>query len=449
MPAPEEAGPERALPDALAERLDGRPWVEGAEVVAWRFDLSTGWALQAGLKEGRLGGPYEPPAAARGTGGRLYLRWSDGACSHGTLDAHTLEDWAERLAEWRAAAYLDPDAPDVLPPPTEPLPAVRTADPSVEALVDGRPEPLIVVLDGARLRLGAAGIGHVRADSGAGQGWRHVFSSRGLRVSYPETAASLYLAAEERYWRSYGRRRWPSEAELDELFEDVIETTLMLRTTASPPLGELPVLLRPGVASKLLATFLVANLGGSAVANGRSAFSLDDFRDRRQILREDLDLVVDSLLDLEGAAAPISAEGIPGGRATLVEGGRLSRPMVDLKYAARTGFAPTPVPAGAPSFLLRGRRPPRPVAEVRAALPLAVEAHALLGLSSQDPVRDRYALVAAHALVVLDGRPVGRAKLGLSGGLLDQLRDPRTELVAYPWRLSPGLLVWGSVSPRG
>lgn len=448
MPAPESADAAAGSAVALAERLDARPALDGAELVGWRFDLSTGWSLQAGLKEGRLGGPYEPPAAARGTVGSLYLRWSDGACTHATLDAHTLEDWAERLAEWRAAAYVEPDAPDILPPPAEPLPSVRTADPEVEALVGGRPDPLIAVLDRARGRLGAAGIGRVRADCGAGQGRRHLFSSRGLRVSYPETAASLYLAADERYWRSYGRRRWPNPAELDELIEDVAETAVTLRTEAAAPLGELPVLLRPGIASKLLATFLVANLSGSAVANGRSAFTLDDFRAGRQVLRDDLALVVDSLLDLEGAAAPISAEGIPGGRAALVERGRLRRPLVNLKYAARTGFPPTPVPAGAPGFLLRGRGAPRPVAEVRAALPLALEVHALLGLSAQDPVRDRYALVAAHALVIVDGRPVGRAKLGLSGSFLDHLRDPRTELVAYPFRLSPGLLVWTGVGAR-
>jgi PmbA protein len=432
-------------PERLAELLDRRPALDGVAVVQWRFDLGIGWSLQAGLKDGRLGGPYEPPSAARGFGGSIYLRWSDGSVTRGMVDGRTLDAWDESLAEWRANAFADPDAPDVLPPPPEPLPVVQTADPGVEALVDGHPLRLIEPLDRARERLGRAGVRRLRADSSAARGRRFLAASTGLRVSYPETAAALYLAAEDRYWRSFSKRRWYADDELEELLDDAAETTSVLLKDATAPIGEVPVLLRPGVASSFLGSFLVANLGGSAVVNRRSAWSLDDFRGGCQVLREDLDLTIDTLLDLEGAASPISSEGVPGGRATLIERGRLVRPAVDLKYARRSGFPPTPVPGGAPGTLLRGARPVRTAARVRSELPTALELHAALGLHSQDSASGRYSVVAAHSQVIQAGRPIGGAKVSLVGSFFDHLLDERTELVAYPWGLNPGLLIWTTV----
>jgi hypothetical protein len=41
-----------------------------------------------------------------------------------------------------------------------------------------------------------------------------------------------------------------------------------------------------------------------------------------------------------------------------------------------------------------------------------------------------------------------RAKVGLRGSLFEQLLDPRTELVSFPWGLNPGLLVWAEVEPQ-
>src|SRR5712691_12079148 len=88
-PRSPSVGAETDYAETLAELLDRQPWAGHAEVVGWRFSLSTGWSLQAGLKDDQLGGPYEPPATARGTSGRGYLRWSDGCVSHIGLDTRT------------------------------------------------------------------------------------------------------------------------------------------------------------------------------------------------------------------------------------------------------------------------------------------------------------------------------------------------------------------------
>src|SRR5205814_880995 len=150
------------------------------------------------------------------------------------------------------------------------------------------------------------------------------------------------------------------------------------------------ILLAPGLATRFISRFIVANLSGASVEAGRSAFSLEDFRRHRQVMREDLSLAIDTTLDLEGAASPLSSEGVPGGRATLVQAGGLVRPVVDLKYAARCGFPPTPVPAGSPAFLLRGAEPLRSSEQVRSHLDRGLQLHSVLGLHAQDPASGSY-----------------------------------------------------------
>lgn len=434
------------LVDGLAARLTARPSAGGAEIVGWRFNLAVGWALRAGLRDDELGGPYEPPAAAQGTGGRVYARWSDGKVSHGDLDPAVVEELPTRLAEWRANAYGDPDAPEILPPAS--LPLVRTADPDVEDLVEGQPLPLLELLGRTRRELAAAGLGRLQAEAGASHGQRWVVNSLGLRAHVVETSASFAVSAEELYSAGFGKRRLPREHEVAAILSDVAAITPLLRRAVEPPSGSRPVLLAPDLAMNLVGRYLAGNLVGSRVVNGRGAYTLGDFRDGRQVARDNLDLLVDSTLDLEGAASPVSAEGVPGGRAELVRRGRLIRPLVDLKYAARTGYPPTPVPGGSPGFLLQSAAPRRIVEEIRTGLDSGLELFTVLGLHTQDVTAGHYSLVAPRALVFRGGQPTGRAKVTIGGSFFAHLLDERTELVAYPGELNPGLLVWTNVQPQ-
>ena len=72
--------------EQLAQRLDARPSADGAEVVGWRFDISEGLSLRAGLKDSKLGGPYEPPGASEGTGGGIYSGRSSYSITNSQID---------------------------------------------------------------------------------------------------------------------------------------------------------------------------------------------------------------------------------------------------------------------------------------------------------------------------------------------------------------------------
>ena len=441
MNPPQAGGPAENAAESLASFLDHAVCQAGPRVSDWRFELRDGWSAGAGLHESNLGGPYEPPSMARGLSGSVYLRWSDGLCSYGNLGSATLNDWPAQIDEWRSIAYQDQYAPPVLGP--TPLPEVATFDPEAAALLDSDPAPLLDVLAQSRERLRSAGLASLEGSVGAASRARSVYSSAGLRASQSETIYSLSISAEMLYSRGYSKRRLIESQELSELIGDVADTTRQLLVEDGwRPAGEAPVVLPPAAAASFLHTFVGANLSGSAVVNGKSAFTLDDFRANRRVFREDFSLLVDTLLPLERAASAISSEGVAGGRVLLVRDGRLITPRLNLKNAARCGLAPTPSPAGPPGLLIDGKRSEKPLDEVLWGISAGLLVHFLMGMHSQDSASGRYSVSAPQAQVIRRGERAGRTRVLLSGNFFDHLNDERTTLVRFPWGVNPGLLIW-------
>ncbi|MBI4493620.1 MAG: hypothetical protein HY690_12590 [Chloroflexi bacterium] len=423
----------------MAELLDARP-----DVVGWRFDVSEGRSLQAGLKDSRLGGPYEPPSVSAGTGGGLYLRWSDGLVSHGDVDVRAVEQFEQRLAAWRLTAFEDPWAPEILEP--RPMPEVETRDPAVEALLEGNPEFVFDLLARARQGATAHRVGLVDAGTGASAGERFVFNSRGLRMRSPETSFSFWLSGDDLYWRSFHKRRPIGDDEALFLIEDVGRTVEALKQPDQFSPGPMPVVLPPSVLEEFVRTFLGANLAGSGVVNGQSAFKLEDFTSGRQVARADVDLWVDTTLPLEPAASPCSSEGVPGGRLALVRGGKLVTPMLDLKYAARAGLPPTPVPRGHPGLLLRLGSPLATESQLIGQVERGLLVLSVLGMHTQDPTTGTYSLVAPQSRVIRNGQLGGTAKAVLAGNFFANLQDAATRFASFPLELNPGALLHCTVT---
>ncbi len=434
-----------AFAEELARRLDARPSSDGAEVVGWRFDLSESRSIRAGLKDSRLGGPYDPPSLADGTGGGIYLIWSDAQQTYANVDVLALEEFGERVADWRLNAFADPYAPPILPPAQ--FPSVQTYDPNVVEILEGRTAEFFDLLRQALEAGRASGAQVVDAGVGAGEGTRFLYYSSGLRLSYPETSFSFWLSADDLYSRGFGKRRVIEADEVAELLEDVCETTAALRSDGSLESGVLPIVLPPGESGSFLGHYLGSNLSGAAVVNGHSAYTLDDFRQSKQVVRADLRLRVDTLLALEGAATPATSEGVPGGQVDLVRDGRLLTPLLDLKYAARASMPPTPLPRGGPGMLVETERLlDRPDA-LLAGVERGLYVYSVLGMHTQDSSSGRYSLVASQARPIRNGRLLdGKVKAVLAGDFFEHLRDDGTLFARFPHEWTPGMRVLSNVS---
>lgn len=431
--------------DALIAFLSQSPGVEGVTVIDWRLETVQDEGLRVGIRDSEPGGPYEGPASAIRLGGSLQLHWSDGLVSRGSLDRRAVEAPSERLAAWRSDAFHPRSGR--LPPLAGPggVPAVQTCDPAVADLFAGDPTPLLVqlhhILSGTR----AHGARRVDAIVRASFGERTVATSRGFFCRWLETASSVRLWVDELGGSRYERRKLASPAIVDGL---AAQSAVLARQLHAPAhLSEMArgVLLMPAMVDALLGRFLLPNLSARAIRDGRSPFTLDDLQSRREILRRDLSLVVDTTLPYEMATAPCSSEGVPAGRAALIQRGTLVAPLADLEVAAEMGVQATPSPRGRPHVLLESEEPVLGLDAALALLGDGVIVRDLPGLHTQPARRTMYALVAPDAQVVRGGAAGGHCAVRLAGNVVQQVSHRTTRLVRINGEAGTGLLVLDGV----
>jgi len=429
------------LADALIEWLERRPAVDDADIVGWRFSMAEGDGVRAGIRASRLGGPYEGPGVTRRLVGTLELHWSDGLVTLRGLDRRAVVQPAQELVELRNDAVAPRRGR--LPPLAGPtaLPEVETFDPAVARAVTGDAGTGLHTLERLLERSRSGGIRRVDAVMRASRTARTVATSRGFRADWHDTACSIELWGDEIAGASYGRRCLPTASDLDRLAEEIATLAPCLSKAQDLPSDPRGVLFMPNVVHGLLERLVLPNLSGRAIRDGRSLFSRADLEERRQIIRADLDLVVDTTLPFELASAPCSSEGVPAGRVALIAAGRLASPMVDPATAADWGLAPTPIPNGKPPAMLTSALPTIDYDEALTVLERGVVVRDLPGLHTQPARRAAYALVAPDAQAVAGGTGRGRCAVRLAGGLLDHLRQPSTRPVHVPGDPSVGLLV--------
>ena len=428
------------LGDELAAFLAGPPSTDDARVTAWRFELADGHVVRLGMRDGRLGGPYEAPSLATRLGGSVELCWSDGHVTRATLHREDLGELPSLLSAWRAEAYR---VPRVAPPaPPAVCPAVQTHDPHVAELASERPDRVIdLVLDVARA-LDDRGIPSADVSVAAGAGRRRVATSAGVDAAWQETTCTLDASAEELHGAAYARRRLPRDDEAGRLAADVAQTVRALRHVDAVPTAPRGILYTPAALDALLGRFLATNLAGRAILGGQSRFTPDDVAAGVVVMRADLALLVDTTLPFEVATAPCSVEGVPAGRVALIRDGRLVTPLLDRERAAQLDRPPTPAPRGHPSLLLETAGPALDLDGAVETLGEGVVVRAMIGLHTQNARRGEYAIVVPAAQVVRGGRLAGRAPVRVRGNLFAVLAAPATRLVRFPDSTTPGLLAF-------
>ncbi|MCC6173745.1 MAG: hypothetical protein IT305_00445 [Chloroflexi bacterium] len=485
----------RTAAETLADVLSAGLATGGASVTGWRFEVHEGQSVRVGLRHGSLGGPYVTPAAAARLSGSLELRWSDGAVSRAGLDRAALLAPTDRLDEWRAAAF-EPRWLAPLPG-TRALPTVQTHDPFIANLVTGDIAPLFSVLAGAADRLARGGdssrthsasggeatrldlenacrpLGRVEGEtecsengwsvhtqhsarpreaervSGSvvvGAGRRVVRSSAGFHAAWAETRCALDLGMDDLTGEQFASRRWPTDAELAVLLEELTVRSAQLAVEDDLPAGECGVVFAPAAFEALLRRFLMPNLDVRAMLEGRATFSLDDVRAGCQVAAPAVSIRVDTTVPYGLATSPCSSEGIPAGCIDLVSEGRLRHPLVDPGVARPAGFAPTPVPRGRPCLIASSDSALDSLEAACSMLGTGVVVREVMGLHTQDARRGSFSLLVPDAQVVRLGRPGGRVAVRVSGRFFLDLLSPGTALVRFRQSLSPGLLVRSDVT---
>ena len=426
----------------LAERLSGllnESLKKENDLKAWRFDLHELKGLEIGLKNNQIGGPYSAPSYKRSISGELYLIWDGHKYTSTKLDAKVIDSFDENLVLWKKTAYYDMDGVPLYHP--EDIPTVQLLDGYVTEIIDRNFETPFQLMSKGLKRLGDFGMDKISGKVKCYQNHRSLRNSDGLRVEFPQTAVEFFFQVNDSYGESYQEKKWPEEAEIDMKVNKTAEIGALLSKNAEVAIsGQVKLIFPPDVFESFAGYFLLSNLYGSLVVNRQSAYSLDSFKEKRQVLRDDLSLEINNLLPFRSFSYRCTSEGVPGGMIRLISKGKLQTPILNLKYAGKSGFNPTPLPLGGRGFFLKPEGSMPTFEELISKTDLGLIVYSVLGLHTQDASSGNFSLTADQCLLVKNGMIAGKVKAAINGNFLNSLAEKTTEFATVQGEDNPACL---------
>ena len=431
--------------ERLIEAL-GSVRAAGCRLSGWTVYVAESRRASLGTKDRETGGPHAPLTLVESLTARYKLIWDDGRVSRGAMERTSIESSPEAaLAATRAAAYVDPDAVDVLGPAE--FPEVATHVPAAAAIAAGGVEPFAPRLAAVRERVERHGVRTWSGSMYAAEGTSRVLTSAGLDVRGTGTSAGWSATLDGELGAGFGARALEPMDEFAIRLDRLVAFVLALREPAAARAGGvLPVLLHPDVVEDYVLGVLLHNLDGPQVAHGTGAFGKELFGSGAPVLRDDLTLRTDPLVSLAAGAYRFSQEGLPAAPCAYVNRGRLETPLLDLKYARRLGRKPTAFPAAMDTLFLEGETSIG-YDEALAAAAGGGLVLSVLGVHTQDFASGDFSLSAPQTLAIGPHGPAGRFRATISGNLFALLRSPELALVRFPGEHTPGLLAHCRLDP--
>ena len=414
---------------------------ESGGVRARDFRLAMAETVQSalGIGSNRRGSPYEPLTVSDASGGSMLVRWSDGLVSRGSLTRAPMSALQDVLQSAFEGRYEDPDVvtfPEAADLPEVELFSEETARIAKGELPQALPE-MLSVLEGVREQCGAR---LLDASARAVRIHRKVITSGGFRGEGDSTSLGFYLGLDSLAFDGFDSRTPLSAEEVGRRAAwTAADFTALEKEAEAPPRGKTTVVLHPRTAESFLRTFLFGSLSGSAVANGRSRFSLGDFQTAKAAFREDFSVKTRPFVPMGVGSFLFTDEGLVAREVDLIRDGALVTPLLGLKYAHRLGMAPTPTPGSIDGyeFSLATRMTRE---EALSGPGRRVLVHSVMGMHTQDAVRGEYSLLAPQGVLYEDGDCRGRITATLNGSFFEDLRSPDLCLVDFEGFSCPGLM---------
>lgn len=399
-----------------------------SEAAAWRFAVKSGNSVDIGVDDSKLGGAYSPPRSSTEITGTVFVIWEDGRCSRGRIDSSIAGRLPREMELWRSLAYRDDDAAHIwdVEAPTD----VELFDSHVADMVQGDATPMLEAVReiGEAARESGSMVVDSRVRCSLGE--TIVATSNGLWANYSETNAMCYWYLDKTLGDARSGRTGETWHGVKEAVARTAKIVDAARFPASVASGNMPVIISPGVMDSFIGHYIASNLSGENVAEGRSRFEIDQFLSGERVLRDDMQVILDTAVPMGPGSYPCTVEGVPSGRTDLVKDGRLVTPILNIKYARRCNMRPTQLPQrglspGHAGMLLRAEKMERVeslVGECQDALLIC----GVLGMHTQDPATGNFSLAVPEAVVVKDGELLGSTKAVISGNFFDALDSCRT-----------------------
>jgi len=413
-------------------------------VADWRVNWTWRQEVSAAIRDSEPLNVHAPLAVEESTAAGVLVQWADGRLSRRRVERAEAAQPERFLEAALASAYEDSDGAVFVGPTT--APEVPLFVPETAAVAAGHLDPLAEVLSAARSVASSHGFRNLSGSVSAVHARSGVRTSRGCDLADEVTRFTWWFSFEGLASESDQRREpIPGSAVRERLAEPADRVGRLLHDEANVLPGPVPVLLHPNAAESFLFTYLLGNLEGDLVWNRRSAFRREQFDGGASVAREDLSVRLDPLVPFGAGSYHFTREGVVARKVDLIASGRLTTPILDLKYARRFGREPVPGPLGAESLVFASR--PFPSSEEAiGGLDRGLVVFSVLGLHTQDPTSGDFSVAAPQSLAIRAGRLGGRVRAALTGNFLQALHSPDMRLVRFPGQPMPGILLPAGLS---
>jgi predicted Zn-dependent protease len=396
-----------------------------AEISAYQLNLTSNHTVKSGFINNDFGGVYRPVINLRTEGIEFRVLLKDGRSSIGSAPFSVKPD--DLLAQIMVSAHK-PAEDVVLAQKDADESKVELADKEIQEMLNTNPEAVSKLTK--KLQSQQLEYGHESIEGGVkliSQG-RRLVSSAGIDMSESTTRQSLFTYYEGRLGVGLAQRSLFDPEELRDYSTTMSQYTKQLCIApAKLANGTYPALLDASEGWGLLDKFVLGNLAGDTVDAGQSRFNVDDFKNSRAIAHPGLSLHYNQRKPMSTESFNFSTQGVPSQQFTLIENGKLTEPICNLKIAKKFGYK-----AKALTSLLTKDVAQNRYDDFVKKNKTFILVFGVMGVHTAKTALGNYSFPAPDALLVQDGEVVGPVSCILSGNFFDVLMQPSTEFVDAP-----------------
>ncbi len=425
--------------DKISQELENHP-----DIVKWTFSILNSKAIEIGIRDNNIGGLYRSPSAHIGQGMELNLYWKNNYRSTHSYNGYIPNLNKEEITKLKEQSFYDDIIPD-LPNPKD-ITEVKVYDENVENVFDNTEylyknitklrDDLIIISENLNGSVGAS-IGEMR-----------VRNSEGFDNGYSFTNSGLYVNADHVYGASQSTRMLFSNDEIDFIIQNVKEYLPYYKKEAPKSTlnnGNIDVIIPNYNLIGILGFYYFSNLSGEAIDTNQSAYSIDDIKNEKKVMRDDINLLIDNTKDYSAGSHKFSSIGNPNGRKSIISNGKIKSPLLGLKYAKKFNMPITPDILSERSLEL-GNGSKEDINDIITNTSEGVIIDGILGLHTQDNTTGNYSLNCQSSLFIKDGKIIGKGNVLIGGNFFKDMLKEDLLFIKYPDNDFPGIRVKMGVS---